>query len=374
MAGVPTSAVPPGPPDVSLLFGPLLIGVCLNCILYGILVLQVVIYFVSYRKDPAWIRYFVLYLIIVESVNVGCNIATIYEPLVLRFGTPAALTFFPIMITSTPVTNVAISTPVQMFTAWRIVVITRKKIVGLIISTFSLVSLGFAVYTAVVITNIRKFELKGATVKPATVWFITSVCADAIITATLYFSLSRRRTGFKSTDVIINRIIRLTLQTGMLTFVFAISETITFLVSPNTTANFTIDFPLSKLYTNALLSTLNARLSWRKLANTETPDGEDDNVLFGRPGDSQISRVSHNLATHSGLSHRVSGAHSQGRRPNRGNVSFMDYELESRGPIDHDNEDFSEGLPKVHIHKEIQRDYSPELPEGPGYTQSSYTQ
>lgn len=43
-------------------------------------------------------------------------------------------------------------------------------------------------------------------------------------------------------------------------------------------SNFIWDFSLSKLYTNALLSTLNARVGWSHLnANGQNPD----NVLFG---------------------------------------------------------------------------------------------
>ena len=42
-------------------------------------------------------------------------------------------------------------------------------------------------------------------------------------------------------------------------------------------SNFAFDFPLSKLYTNALLSTLNARKGW-----TIHDDTEEENVLFGK--------------------------------------------------------------------------------------------
>jgi len=295
------------------------------------MILQAVIYYSSYKKDPKWIRYFILYLVTVETINIGCNIATIYEPLVLKYGTPAALTFFPIMITATPVTNAAISGPVQMFTAWRIVVITRNKLIGGIICAFSLVSMAFGGYTAAVVTIIRVFVRKDEAIKPATVWFAAGACADLLITATLYFSLSRRRTGFTSTDQIINRIIRLTLQTGLLTLMLALSETVTFIASPRTTSNFAIDFPLSKLYTNALLSTLNARLSWRKLANTDTGDGEDDNVLFGRPTASSLGSL-----PRSNLSHRISGVRSARARPTdtTTGISFVNtYELESRGGL-----------------------------------------
>lgn len=42
-------------------------------------------------------------------------------------------------------------------------------------------------------------------------------------------------------------------------------------------SNFIWDFALSKLYTNALLSTLNARVGWNKAVNANT----QHNVLFG---------------------------------------------------------------------------------------------
>ena len=42
--------------------------------------------------------------------------------------------------------------------------------------------------------------------------------------------------------------------------------------------NFAWDFALSKIYSNALLSTLNARLGWD---NLKGPGQHEDNVLFG---------------------------------------------------------------------------------------------
>jgi len=317
---------------VDALFGPFLIGVCVNCILYGVMLLQVMIYFVSYKKDPAWIRFFVLYLLIAESVNVGCNIATIYEPLVSRYGTPAALKYFPIMITATPATNVAISAPVQIFTAWRVTVLTRKKWIGGIIVALALVSAAFAIRTAVIIAVVRVFAKKAATRQSATIWLITSSSADVLITATLYFTLSRRKTGFRSTDVMINRILRLTLQTGMWTLTFAMIEVILFLVYGKTTANFAIDFPLSKLYTNALLSTLNARLAWRKLDAIDTRDQEDDNVLFGRgvASDQTRSQVSLGHQVSTIRSATVPRPHPAGASVTFGNSYEMDYRSDRR--------------------------------------------
>ncbi|TFY62796.1 hypothetical protein EVJ58_g3644 [Rhodofomes roseus] len=73
-------------PSVDLIFGPMLVGVFFNCILFGVMVMQ------TYSKDITWIRYFVIYLFIVETVNTACDMYLIYQPLVQEFGTPQSLT------------------------------------------------------------------------------------------------------------------------------------------------------------------------------------------------------------------------------------------------------------------------------------------
>lgn len=90
-------------------------------------------------------------------------------------------------------------------------------------------------------------------------------------------SQSKRKTGHKSTTVTINRIIRLTIQTGLVTMIFAIADLLLFTISRGTAVNFVWDFALSKLYTNALLSTLNARAGW---SNLNKGMADTDNVLF----------------------------------------------------------------------------------------------
>ncbi|KIJ24702.1 hypothetical protein M422DRAFT_274451, partial [Sphaerobolus stellatus SS14] len=82
------------------------------------------------------------------------------------------------------------------------------------------------------------------------------------------------------TDDVVNKIIVLTIQSGAITALFALLDFVLFLAIPSSTANFLVDFPLSKLYSNSLLSTLNARVGW---SNTLGDRRHQDNVLFG-PG------------------------------------------------------------------------------------------
>jgi len=269
----------PGP-SIDLIYGPMLIGVFFNCILFGVMIMQIFIYFQTYTKDIPWIRYFVVYLLIAEMANTACDMYLIYQPLVKDFGTLLAVTYYPLLLAASPVVTVLISTPIQMFTAWRISVISQGKKIPALVCLFSLVSFAGAMKVTVDVATFKLFSTKD-TFKfnmPGVIWFVGSACADVLITVTLVYSLSVRKTGHASTNVSVNRIIRLTVQTGLVTMLFALADLLFFTISSKTAISFVWDFSISKLYTNALLSTLNARVGWNSLNST---DQDPDNVLFG---------------------------------------------------------------------------------------------
>ncbi|KAJ6563536.1 hypothetical protein B0H10DRAFT_1107053 [Mycena sp. CBHHK59/15] len=70
-----------------------------------------------------------------------------------------------------------------------------------------------------------------------------------------------RKSGFKHTDVLVDRIIRLTVHTGLLTSVCAMLDLIFYLADPSG-LHLMFNFPLCKLYTNSLISSLNCRSGW----------------------------------------------------------------------------------------------------------------
>jgi len=248
-------------PNVQLLFGPMLIGVFFNMILYGILIVQTYTYYQLYKKDAPWIRFLVMYLFIIETANTGFDMFIMYEPLILRYGSPDGTKFFPTLFASEPLVIVAVSTPIQLFFAWRILKLTKSIWIPAVIVLFAIVSLAGGIWTGVMVAILKLFAKKPLLHNPALVWFLSSCVADILITASLVFSLTKRRTGFVATDDAISRLIRMTVQTGMLTAFFAIGDVVFFMTLPHTALNFLWDLALSKLYTNCLMSTLNARAS-----------------------------------------------------------------------------------------------------------------
>jgi len=267
--------------NVEPIFGPMLLGVFLNTILYGVLIVQVIIYYQNYKRDARWIRYLILYLFICETINTICDIGMMYEPLVVRWGTERAVTRLPILFTADPLLTVMISTPVQLFICWRITVLLRifsSKImpVAFAIAFLSLCSFVGGIGVTAYNGQIPEFTQLTDSRWAVSLWLISSTVADVSITICLVWSLRKCRTGVERTDNVINRNIRFAIHTGALTSLFTILDFVVFQAGTNTTANFAFDFALAKLYTNSLLSTFNARA-------LSKDDKSEYNVLFGSP-------------------------------------------------------------------------------------------
>ncbi|KAJ3875483.1 hypothetical protein F5051DRAFT_414123 [Lentinula edodes] len=309
--------------QLSLIFGPMLVGVFLNCILYGVLAVQTFIYFQTYKKDNPRIKAFVWYLYILETLNTGFDIGMMLEPLVFRYGTERAVSRVPIMLSADPIVTVLISTPVQIFMAWRIKVISGSKWLFYAITFFAVCSFIGGLANTIAVTIINQYanlhQFDGSVIT----WLASSAVTDILITVSLVWSLWRKRTNVRATDDAISRIIRLTVQTGAITAVSATLDVILFLAVPNTTVNFVWDFALSKLYTNALMSTLNARVGWANLNGRSLPG---NSVLFANEPNSGITDSSNT---------RIGPFRVSGRNPEAGIITTGVYELNVSEPWNH---------------------------------------
>jgi len=256
-------------------------------------------YFHTYKRDGKGLRLFVFYLFVVETVETLLAMGVVFEPLIVENGKPQGTTILPYLLPSLPTLAVLVSTPVQLFTAWRIYVITKSYWMPGFISLCSMGSFGASFYTTERIARARLVPQKSKLTHP---YFLLLESATDILTmGTLIYSLSRRRSHDKSTNLVLKKILRLALQTGSITTLFTLMDAISVYVWPKTSISFAFDYPIPKLYSNALLSTLNARSRLSQLVNLHLNDSElssfraqarntglfdeeddDDNPLFWR--------------------------------------------------------------------------------------------
>ncbi|KAJ7326489.1 hypothetical protein DFH08DRAFT_816798 [Mycena albidolilacea] len=227
-------------PSPQALLGPYYFGVILNSFLYGTLS-----YYQNYKMDKIWLRAFVLYLFIVESLNTGICVAMIYEPLVQQFVLP-----------SQPFLEAAIFVPVQCFYAWRIYIIIRNRFAPALICMASLSSLIGAVWTAAIVNRVKAYEHKPQVDHTALVW---SCSAAGVFKFSIQIATHSRNLSCGHNN---NRVTYLepdSIQTGGVTVAFTILDVALFVALPNSTLSFVFDFALPKLYSNALISTFNVR-------------------------------------------------------------------------------------------------------------------
>ncbi|KAJ8075648.1 hypothetical protein PM082_021278 [Marasmius tenuissimus] len=226
---------PPGP--AALIQGPMFIGFIFNLFLLGFITLQCYIYGTTYKKDKLWMKYYVGILYLVNIVHTVLLLVYLYETLINNFGDVAGLLQANWFVTTDPLLTGLIATQVQLFFAWRIKVLTGSIWLALAVAAISMAGLAGAVASTALTVNIR------------------------ITFPELQEFQTRRKTGWEASDMLVDRIIRSTIQTGALTSVCAIIDLILFLLIP-TALHLTFNFTLAKLYTNTLLSSLNSRRGW----------------------------------------------------------------------------------------------------------------
>ncbi|CAE6346172.1 unnamed protein product [Rhizoctonia solani] len=248
--------------------GAILIGTFLNVWLYGILVTQVTLYYSVYKRDATWIKLLVAWIMLLDTLNSIFDMGFVYRYSITLFGDfPAQLHshwFFHMVqpaIYTAPLMTVTIAATTQGFFAWRINRLTGSKWVSWAIALVLLVQFAAGAATTVGAWQVVDFTRFGELKAQISLWLVSSALADVIITVVLTWYLHTHRTGFSKTEDLIARLIRLTVQTGLITTLWALVDLIMYLAVPNP-LHLLFNLPLPKLYSNSLLSTLNARGGW----------------------------------------------------------------------------------------------------------------
>ncbi|CAE6438538.1 unnamed protein product [Rhizoctonia solani] len=254
---------------MDLLLGPILLGTIVNIWLYGIMVTQTSIYFVAFPRDHRWIKILVTYMFIVDTLNSIFDIGLVWKYTITLFGDSQGILVSSWWFNVEPVMTVMISSTTQGFFAWRVAKLTGHAWMGwgIALSAFIQFAAGLgSTIGAFIVQDFARFqELKVAVIT----WLGLSALTDIVITCTLSWYLHTHRTGFSKTDDIITRLVRLTVQTGLITTLWATTDLILYLGWSHNLHLF-FQLPLCKLYTNTLMSTLNSRAGWGGSFSTST--------------------------------------------------------------------------------------------------------
>jgi len=208
----------------ALQLGPLLVGSFVNWGLQGSLTLQVYIYALLYTRDPAAFKYFVYTLFTVEclqTVILSTGVFALVVDTTNDHGYSNAITLFDYGI---PVICTTICAMVQIFYAWRIWVLSRRKLrilTGVVVMlALCQMTAGLCSVAGIKVSNTlgkRGIQPIHNTSSIATmIWLGGSALVNVIIAISMCILLRRSKTNHNRTNAFIARLVRLSVETGVL--------------------------------------------------------------------------------------------------------------------------------------------------------------
>ncbi|KAJ7137302.1 hypothetical protein C8R46DRAFT_1234692 [Mycena filopes] len=273
-----TSVLPPIPSDIALITGPTMLGICLNWGFAGVVVVQVYFYYCNFPGDSKSIKALIYGLTILDIIQTGLVTADAFHWFVYGFGNMDQLNDTFLNSWDVPLLDSVISLIVQIFYCWRIYVLRSSVIFPALIALVSVAQCAAGVVTAVKAHQLGKLSLISTEVIEQTIWLAGSAIADVAIAIVLCWTLLRARNkAIRSTHGVINRIVRLTVETNALTAGVAVLALILFLAVPF-------------LQQHSTLVVLTSHRDHRKIVHklshcsSEQPTGE---TLVGRIPDSR---------------------------------------------------------------------------------------
>ncbi|KAG7098103.1 hypothetical protein E1B28_000077 [Marasmius oreades] len=250
--------------------GWMFIGTIFNVCMMGVIIMQNYLYFVTFRhRDPSWLKSLVAFVFFANLLNTGFVTADLYLALVTNYMNPTFLGVSTWLFDTDPVIVGLIAGSIQLFFSWRVKVLTGKLYLGLITAGLALSQIICAMLMA---WKCRQYPAWGDFAKFTDLiyaWMISTILVDVVITVILVWYLVRivplnrgHKTGMARSDELVDRIIRITIQTGALTSVWALVDLVTFLAIPDQAVHLVFQVSMVKLYTHSLMSSLNSRGVW----------------------------------------------------------------------------------------------------------------
>ncbi|KAF7302227.1 hypothetical protein MIND_00789700 [Mycena indigotica] len=248
-----------------LFTAPILAGTQANWLLLGTLAVQVYKFHVTFPNERWWLRALVFTLFTLEIVQTAITSHFAYSLLVINWGQPEIFAKLPWSSLAVPIFTGITSASVQIFYAWRIHALKGARLWARFVCVV-IIMLALMQSLAAFITDARfaittQLSELASLMIGVKVWLIGSAACDIVITVTLLGILTeyRRNTPWKRMDGLLAKLIYNTIETGAITTFVAVADVILFILLPQTNLHQTPALMLGKLYTNVLLTTLNAR-------------------------------------------------------------------------------------------------------------------
>ncbi|KAK0486405.1 hypothetical protein IW261DRAFT_1559807 [Armillaria novae-zelandiae] len=267
--------VPAGYP-IERASGPLIVGYLLNWGLFGTLSIQLYLYYLAFPKDRRFVKCLVYGIYILElfqTILISHDAFAFFGYGFSDLEAPNEMYFSWLVV---PVIGAVAASVGQLFYAYRIFVLSRSQILPTFIICLSLTS-----FVAAIIAGVRAFQpgdIIGLADQKMSVAVGIScsgyALCDIIIALCMTYCLMRSNTGFRRTQILITKLIRLTIETGSLTTIVSLIALTLFFASPYQVFYLIPALVISKMYANTIYMVLNSRI--RNMGGRDTYTSSTD--------------------------------------------------------------------------------------------------
>lgn len=322
-------------PNLNSTFGAYLIGVYVSLIVYGITILQTFIYFQNYWSDGIVMKSIVASLWTLETVRQAFSAHAAYHYLVINYFNPPELERNVWTIPINTLTTAIIILITHFCFIQRVWYVSKKNkwiVAGLTIICLVhfgvMVALFEEMWRAVMLSDYRKSNTLIFTA------LALSLVTDGSISIALTYFLYSNRTGIPSTDSVVNRIIALIVNNGIL---LSGSDVVIVILVSIMSHNFIymgVFQVVGNLYVNAVLATLNARNHLRAHQKQKELSGSGGwrNGRSMAHNQAADNRMQFSLQSMQDTSHDHSGERTANLKSGQGYISSHDDEFAYPAP------------------------------------------
>ncbi|KAF9522325.1 hypothetical protein CPB83DRAFT_864613 [Crepidotus variabilis] len=277
----PTNNLPLIPYNVVQTTGPLLLGHLLNWFLFGLLSLQIYIYYLSFPDDSLSSQALSYGVYLFELAQTIILTQAAFRVFAQGYGNLHILDEVGTNWLSAPIMGGIVAFVAQAFYARRIWILSKSIMVPLIILLLATISLAGAIALGVaakLAASVGKFVGTESRVLSIVtgIWNGGSCLCDILIATSMTVYLTRRNSSIPRTRQLVKRIIRLTIETGTLTAVVALLNLILALLPNHPTYYRVVAGCLGKLYANSMMAVFNNRAHlWM-----DDRSGADSSIVF----------------------------------------------------------------------------------------------
>ncbi|KAJ7496716.1 hypothetical protein FB451DRAFT_1549774 [Mycena latifolia] len=250
------------------------VGVMISYVLFGFTTLQTYIYFSRFPNDRRPLKYLVAFVWCCEMAHVVCVGAALYTMTITYFGQVERLIRTPDSLTAGITFSGLVGPSVQSFFAFRIYRLSESWWIPCVCWGLSFTRVVGAIAASVEgikMVTLEQFETQWGWLA-ATIWGIGAV-NDLIIAGALAYLFSRQRSELlpKRLHFFLDRkdleLIVWTIETGAVTSIAGVATLICFLVDRDNFAWLAWYICTTRLFSNALLASLNSRATLRAISD-----------------------------------------------------------------------------------------------------------